>query len=359
MGITFGSAFEAVLLSFALASRINILKKKQEEAIQHYLRIEMEKAELVQIQNVELEEKVKRRTRALEAANITLEGKNKELNEAYTNLKNTQSQLVHAEKMSSLGQLTAGIAHEINNPINFVSSNIHPLKRDMDDLVSMFSEAEKIAEKKMKREDYELISGLKERYDFEFIKEEINLLLEGMSEGVNRTVEIIRGLKLFSRLDEDDLKRVDLEEGIDSTLTLLNSSINHHIKIKKHYGSIPLVECYGGKINQVFMNIISNSIQALTNSKIKKPEITITTEKMDSSVRISISDNGPGIPDEIKDRIFEPFFTTKPVGEGTGLGLSIVYQIIENLHGQITVNSEIDKGTEFIITLPIDSNIKE
>jgi hypothetical protein len=172
-------------------------------------------------------------------------------------------------------------------------------------------------------------------------------------------VEIIRGLKLFSRLDEDDLKRVDLEEGIDSTLTLLNSSINHHIKIKKHYGSIPLVECYGGKINQVFMNIISNSIQALTNSKIKKPEITITTEKMDSSVRISISDNGPGIPDEIKDRIFEPFFTTKPVGEGTGLGLSIVYQIIENLHGQITVNSEIDKGTEFIITLPIDSNIKE
>jgi signal transduction histidine kinase len=355
LSLTFGAAFEVIFLSFALANRINILKREQEEAISHSLQLEKEKANLIIEQNIELEDKVAKRTHELELANAGLADTNKELSIAYTHLKNTQSQLVHAEKMSSLGQLTAGIAHEINNPINFVSSNILPLKRDVEDLISIFDQTKEFAKQKMSAEDYSFIAGLKEQYDYDYILQEIDQLLEGMSDGANRTVEIIRGLKLFSRVDEDDLKRVNLEEGLNSTLILLNSAIKHYVTLTKNYGNIPEVECYGGKMNQVFMNIISNAVQAIKSGSKEDGEITITTSHKKDFVTISIADNGPGMTQEVKDKLFEPFFTTKPVGEGTGLGLSIVYKIIDKIDGTIVVNSEPGKGTEFVITLPINN----
>ena len=354
-----GSALEVILLSIALADNINILKKSRELAIEHSLELETEKAQLIIQQNVELEGKVLLRTIELEEANEVLEDKNKELSDAYTDLKNTQSQLVHAEKMSSLGQLTAGIAHEINNPINFVSSNILPLKRDIADIISIFEQTENFVGGKLDPNDFKEIQELKEQFDYDYILKEIDQLLDGMSDGANRTVEIIRGLKLFSRVDEDDLKRVNLEDGINSTLILLNSAVKHQVDLVKNFGEIPEVECYGGKMNQVFMNIISNAIQAIRDTGMEDGKIIITTSQENDLVHISIADNGPGMTEEIKQKLFEPFFTTKPVGEGTGLGLSIVYKIIDKINGKIEVNTEPGKGTEFIITLPITNTTKD
>ena len=356
--MTFGAALEVVLLSFALANRINILKTEQEVAVAKSFTLEKEKASLIQKQNIVLEQKVMERTSQLKKINFKLEDKNKEIELAYSELKNTQSQLVNAEKMSSLGQLTAGIAHEINNPINFVSSNINPLKRDVDDVISIFEETENLAKKSLPEEEFQKIQALKNDLDYDYIKDEINQLLDGMRDGANRTVEIIKGLKLFSRVDETDLKKVNLEDGLSSTLVLLNSSIKHHLKVTTKFSNIPNVECFGGKMNQVFMNILSNAVQAIISTGREDGEIVVSTTSDNEKVKISISDNGPGMTEEVKVKLFEPFFTTKPVGEGTGLGLSIVYKIVERINGNIEVNSVIDEGTEFIITLPITNVTK-
>jgi signal transduction histidine kinase len=356
--MTFGAAIEVVLLSFALANRINILKTEQEVAVAKSFSLEKEKASLIQKQNIVLEQKVMERTSQLKKINYKLEDKNQEIELAYSELKNTQSQLVNAEKMSSLGQLTAGIAHEINNPINFVSSNINPLKRDVDDVISIFEETEMLAKKSLPAEEYQKIQALKEDLDYDYVKDEINQLLDGMRDGANRTVEIIKGLKLFSRVDETDLKKVNLEDGLNSTLVLLNSSIKHHLKVTTNFSNIPNVECFGGKMNQVFMNILSNAVQAVISTGREDGEIVVTTTSDEGKVRISISDNGPGMTEEVKLKLFEPFFTTKPVGEGTGLGLSIVYKIVDRINGNIQVNSVINEGTEFIITLPITNITK-
>jgi signal transduction histidine kinase len=357
--ITFGAGLEVVLLSFALANRINILKGEQEEAVGMSLRLEKEKATLIFEQNLILEKKVNVRTKELNETNQVLEEKNHEVEKAYSELKSTQSQLVNAEKMSSLGQLTAGIAHEINNPINFVSSNVGPLKRDVDDIVSIFEATERLAKESMSAETYQEILDLKEEIEYDYVKEEIDHLLHGMKDGANRTVEIVKGLKLFSRVDEDDLKMVNLEDGIKSTLVLLNSNIKHVLNVVTHYGNIPNIECYGGKMNQVFMNILNNAIQAIKSDvKDVEGEIIVSTSSDEKNVYISISDNGPGMTEEVQNKLFEPFFTTKPVGEGTGLGLSIVYKIIEKIDGTINVNSKINEGTEFIITLPRTNTTK-
>lgn len=353
LAIPFGAAFEVVLLSLALANRINILKKEQEDAVSNSYRLEKEKATLIQEQNLVLEQKVIERTSQLKKINLKLEDKNQEIETAYAELKSTQSQLVNAEKMSSLGQLTAGIAHEINNPINFVSSNVTPLKRDVEDLITLFEETEKLAIESGDSNVSSKIEAIKEEIEYSYLREEIDELLGGMKDGANRTVEIIKGLKLFSRVDEDDLKKVNLEEGIQATLVLLNSHLKHFISVKTQFSNVPSVECYGGKMNQVFMNILSNGIHAIKETQREDGEIIISTKTENDLVIISIADNGIGIPNEIKEKLFDPFFTTKPVGEGTGLGLSIVFTIIEKIKGTIQVNSEVGKGTEFIISLPI------
>lgn len=340
--MTIGCGLEAILLSFALADKINIFKAEKERSQEETLKALQENARLVREQNTILELKVEERTH--------------ELNESLEDLKQTQSQLVESEKMASLGQLTAGIAHEINNPINFVTSNINPLKRDVEMILDVMATIEEVnesdasvADKKKKIEDY------KEEVDFEYLVLEIRHLIKGIHEGASRTAEIVKGLKIFSRLDEDDLKRADLNEGLESTLVIANNLLNNRIKIIKEFGELPLVECYAGKLNQVFLNIISNGIYAVDKQFGENAggEIKISTSSGDKNVIIKIADNGIGMSEQTMKKIFEPFFTTKDVGEGTGLGMSITYNTIKKHNGQILVNSEPGKGAEFILKIPI------
>ncbi|WP_144607203.1 sensor histidine kinase [Algoriphagus algorifonticola] len=336
-----GSALEVVLLSFALADKINILKKEKEKEQLERLRVLKENEQLIREQNTMLEEKVRIRT--------------DELEQALRNLQNTQSQLVSQEKMASLGQLTAGIAHEINNPINFVSSNITPLKRDIADIMEVIEFYRETGMNEFKEESKKKAKDLEEELELDYVLDEVDQLLKGMEEGAKRTVEIVKGLRLFSRVDEQDVKKVDIHDGINSTIILLNSSIPGKIRIVRDFAELPMVECLAGKINQVFMNIINNAVHALSDhiDTVKDPKIEIRTRSLGDHVVVEIEDNGPGMPDHVRQRIFEPFFTTKAVGKGTGLGLSIVYSIIENHKGTLEVNSEVGQGTTFIITLPI------
>lgn len=346
----FGSALEVTLLSFALADKINTFKKEKEASQAEALRVITENERIVREQNVILEEKVKERTEELEDTNHIL-------NDALDNLKEAQSQLVDSEKMAGLGQLTAGIAHEINNPINFVTSNIKPLELDIIDLDTVINMYEKLDFKEDLEPQIAKIEAYKRQIDIPFVREEIKSLLSGIGEGAKRTAEIIRSLKNFSRLDENDTKPVDLNEGLASTLVLVRNTFPDNLEVIKDFGNIPKVECLPGKINQVFMNLITNAVHAI-KSKQSEGEpglITIRTWQDGKDVKISIKDSGTGMPEEVKQKIFEPFFTTKDVGEGTGLGLSIVFRIIENHHGSIDVITKINQGTEFIIILPIIS----
>jgi signal transduction histidine kinase len=336
-----GSALEVVLLSFALADKINILKKEKEEEQAAKLRMFKENEELIREQNTMLEQKVTIRT--------------EELENALRNLQNTQSQLVNQEKMASLGQLTAGIAHEINNPINFVSSNIAPLKRDIKDIMEVINFYRETGEKEFSSSSIKEAKKLEQDLELDYVLDEVDQLLKGMEDGAKRTVEIVKGLRLFSRVDEQDVKKVDLHDGINSTIILLNSSIPGKIRIIREFGELPLVECLAGKINQVFMNIINNAVHALSDhlDTIKDPKIEIRTKAFLDHIVVEIEDNGPGMSPQVKQKIFEPFFTTKAVGRGTGLGLSIVYSIIENHKGTLEVISEEGQGTIFKISLPL------
>jgi two-component system NtrC family sensor kinase len=349
--VQFTSVIEVMLLSFALADRINFFKKENELAQERALLISKENEQLILQQNIELEKKVNERTEALQETNSNL-------NNALSNLKAAQSQLVDAEKMAALGQLTAGIAHEINNPINFVTSNIKPLQLDIADLKEIITKYENLDFSAPDIEDQiKEIDAFKKQIDLEFINDEIESLLTGITDGAKRTAEIIRSLRNFSRLDEDDLKPVDINEGLQSTVVLVKNTMPDNLKLVKNFGNLPKVECLPGKINQVFMNLISNAIQAIKSNGMDREEelLTITTYYENDNVIISIKDTGSGMTDEVKHKIFEPFFTTKEVGEGTGLGLSIVFSIIEKHKGHIDVLSKLNEGTEFIITLPVNT----
>jgi len=345
-----GSAIEVVVLSFALADRINIFRKEKEIFQAQTVAALQENERIVREQNVILEAKVTERTHELKIAND-------DLNTAMVELKEAETQLVESEKMASLGQLTAGIAHEINNPINFVSSNVKPLNRDVHILLDTITNFEKmlldggsIAERQKQIEDY------KAEIDFDYLKIEIDQLLTGIDHGATRTAEIVKGLRIFSRLDEDDLKKADINEGLESTLVISNNLLGSLIHVEKKFGNLPLIECFPGKLNQVFLNMISNAIYAIKKkyNEISGGLLTITTEHDENNAYIKIADNGTGMDENTKKRLFEPFFTTKDVGEGTGLGLSISYNTIVKHNGQIKVNSEPGIGTEFIIILPLN-----
>ncbi len=347
--LAIGSAFEVVLLSFALANKISILRKEREAAQAQTLQAVEENARIVREQNIILEAKVTERTHELKASN-------EELNKTLKDLKEAEMQLVESEKMASLGQLTAGIAHEINNPINFVTSNVKPLKRDVQMMIDMLGQIEEISLQDGSVDDKrQKIDDLKQEYDFDYLKTEIDYLINGINEGSSRTAEIVKGLRIFSRLDEDDLKKADINEGLDSTLVIVNNQLDNRIEVIKQFGELPMVECYPGKLNQVFMNMISNALHAI-KSRYKEEKggaLTLATSANDTHVLISIRDNGTGMDENTKKKLFEPFFTTKDVGEGTGLGLSIAYNTIVKHNGTITVNSELGVGTEFIIEIPI------
>lgn len=345
-----GSVIQITLLSFALADKINFFRNENELAQKQALEVSKENEKLIREQNILLEIEVNKRTEELQSSNVTLNLTLKELKEA-------QSQLVDAEKMAGLGQLTAGIAHEINNPINFVTSNIKPLELDINDLYDVIQKYEELDPEKDIHQQLAAVNSFKRQLDLDFIKTEINSLLSGIGEGAKRTAEIIRSLKNFSRLDESDTKPVDLNEGLESTLVLLRSTIPSNIKIVKDLKVLPPVECLPGKINQVFMNLMTNAIQAIKIKDNQQQEefLYISSWSEDNLVKISIKDTGPGMSEEIKQKIFEPFFTTKQVGEGTGLGLSIVFSIIEKHNGHIDVVTKVNHGTEFIITLPVNT----
>ncbi len=344
-----GSGLEVILLSLALADRINIFKKEKEESQQQTVNALLENERIIKEQNIILEAKVTERT-------FELKKSNNELTTTLSELKQTQSQLVNAEKMASLGQLTAGIAHEINNPINFVVSNVKPLRRDIEDIYQLVNKYETIHSSDDIQNELLLVNTYKKEIDYDYLKEEISTLLKGIEEGAVRTADIVKGLRVFSRLDENDLKRTNVIDGLDSTISLLNSEINGYIDLEKNYAILPDIECYPGKLNQVFMNILNNAIFAIkeNTSRVEKGLLVITTSSDSEFVKISIKDNGIGMSDKIKAKIFEPFFTTKDVGKGTGLGMSITFSIINDHNGKIEVNSEFGKGTEFILILPIN-----
>ncbi|WP_293330356.1 PAS domain S-box protein [Microcoleus sp. CAWBG58] len=282
---------------------------------------------------------------------------------ALDELKNTHSQLVQSEKMSSLGLLIAGVAHEINNPVSFIHGNLAYLKdytQNLFHLLELYQQHYPNPVPQIQQETTE--------NDLDFLAEDLPKIMSSMSVGVERICQIVQSLRNFSRHDDSQMKPVNLHEGIDSTLLILNHRLKGNgemppIQIVKEYGNLPLVDCFAGPINQVFMNILSNGIDALDDLKIREDcqqmsedfrQIIICTEVIDNFVEIKIADTGPGITEEVKQRIFDTFFTTKPVGKGTGMGLSISYQIIVERHkGELYCTSELGKGTEFVIKMPI------
>jgi two-component system NtrC family sensor kinase len=347
--VQIGSALEAILLSFALADRINILKKEKDQSRLAALRIAKENSRIIKEQNVLLEIKVKERTEELIH-------KNEELNTTLEDLQEAQMQLVESEKMASLGQLTAGIAHEINNPINFVTGNIGPLKRDVDILFHTIHLLEDLNKQNISDEEkVERAEAYKEEQDFDYLKVEISHLLKGINEGASRTAEIVKSLRIFSRLDEDDLKLADINEGLESTITIVNNLLSK-IKVTKHLNKLPLVNCYPGKLNQVFLNVISNGLFAINQkfSEEEGGELTVETTLSGENVIIKITDNGTGMTEQTKHKMFEPFFTTKDVGQGTGLGMSIAFNTVQKHNGNINVDTILGEGSTFTLTIPIN-----
>ena len=281
-------------------------------------------------------------------------------------LQKTQTQLIHSEKMAGLGQLVAGVAHEINNPVNFIYGNLSYVRdytQDLMGLIELYQDEE--------TGESEAILERIEEIDLPFILEDLPNLINSMKTGTDRIRKIVQSLRIFSRLDEAQRKIVDIHEGLESVLWLLKhrfkTSLGQEIKIIKKFNKIPKINCYPAELNQVFMNLISNSLDALNddhgreNSPGQKPAIAIATQQLNEhSITIRIADNGSGIPEPIRRRIFDPFFTTKSPGKGTGLGLSVSYQIIvENHGGDLTVKSKPGVGTEFVIEIPIHGNADE
>lgn len=283
-----------------------------------------------------LEQKVQERTLELEQAN--------------NNLKEAQAMMVHSEKMRSLGELVAGIAHEINNPINFIYGNIMILdkySKDLFDLINKYTEYEE----SIPPENRIQIDQMKEEMDIEFLKDDIKELIRSCIEGTERTKNIILDLKNFSRMEEMVMAQFDIPKEIDTTLNILNNKYKNRITVHKNYEEgLPKIEAFGGQINQVFMNILDNAAAAIDGNG----DVYIDVRKIGENVEIKFKDTGKGIKKENLTKVFDPFFTTKPVGQGTGLGMSISYRVIQNHHGSINVESEVGQGATFTIVLPIN-----
>ncbi len=279
-------------------------------------------------------------------AKTDLQKKVDELERAYAELKETQSRLVHSAKMASLGQLVAGVAHELNNPIGFIYSNMSHLREYSLEYQKLIQAAE---------QGPEALAKAKEECDFEYMQKDLPRLIQSCEDGARRTKDIVVGLRNFSRLDEGKFKKMNINESLDQTIRLLSGEFKGQVELHTEFTEVPEVECQAGHINQVFVNIISNAVQSIQG----KGDVFIRTRvgpqgATGPTVEISIRDTGHGIDRDTLERIFDPFFTTKAVGEGTGLGLSISYGIVKKHGGEIRVSSEVGKGTEFTIVLPVN-----
>ncbi|MCA9084386.1 MAG: hypothetical protein KDA81_10040 [Planctomycetaceae bacterium] len=299
-----------------------------------------------------------RAERYLQGKSIALNLAKEELKEKYAALEQAHRQLVQSEKMASLGQLAAGVAHEINNPVGFVTSNLNTLSeyltlfREMFDRYACLEEAVLSGEPAVQQQ---LISDIRQRRDDEdmgFIMEDIDSLLTESADGLQRVSEIVRNLKSFVRLDESKEQLADINEGLESTLKIVWNELKYKCQVQKRFGALPRIRCCASELNQVFMNLMVNAAQAIE----EHGTIVITTEATETDILIHVSDSGRGIPPENMDKLFTPFFTTKPVGSGTGLGLSVSYGIIEKHHGSIDVQSTVGEGTTFTVRLPICSS---
>jgi len=288
--------------------------------------------------------------------NRQLDLRNKELEDSNNALKNMQSQLLHQEKMAAIGQLAAGVAHEINNPIGFIHSNLGTLKRYVEKIVKYNDQCEGLIQL-CSREDTGLeitekaeeVISAKQEAKLDVIFDDLPNAITESQEGTERVRKIVADLKSFSRVDDTKLQHADINEGLESTLGIVWNELKYKATLKKEFRDIPQIMCYPGQLNQVFLNLLVNAAQAIE----EKGEICIRTFAEAEQVCVEISDTGKGIPEEEMPRLFEPFFTTKPVGKGTGLGLSIAYEIINKHGGTIEVKSKVGQGTVFTIRLPL------
>ncbi|MEO0532733.1 MAG: PAS domain S-box protein [Cyanobacteria bacterium P01_A01_bin.123] len=310
----------------------------------------------------------KRSEIALQQSELNLRLKAAQLEQAIKELQQTQAKMIQSEKMSSLGQLVAGVAHEINNPVNFIHGNLDYATAYTEDLLELIALYQTYYP-----EPVDAIATRTSTIDLPFLQQDLPKLLKSMNVGAQRIQDIVRSLRTFSRMDEAEVKAVDLHEGIDSTLMILQSRLKEQpnrpaIEVVFDYDTLPKVECYAGQMNQVFMNILVNAIDALEEAyeagQCPQPQVTIQTRLIHlpsaslPQAVIGIHDNGPGIPEDIRNRLFDPFFTTKAIGKGTGMGLSISYQIItENHNGMVECLSEVGRGTEFRITIPFNPDV--
>jgi len=348
-----GVTLETILLSLAIADRINSLRAEKVAAQNRMLEEIRSNNIIIQDQKSVLEQEVGHSAKKLELAS-------QDLSQTLENLKSTQRQLIDSEKMASLGQFTAGIAHEINNPINFVSSNVKPLKFDVEEVLQVLQKYKDIMAENNLNETFKEATDLEEEMDMEYTIGEINELLDGIEIGAKRTAEIVSSLKTFSKAGSDEIELNDVTLGLRSTLTILKAKLKF-IDVETKFAELPEIECYVGKLNQVFMNIVDNAVYAAEKrwGQTNKGQITLTTTAQNDSIKIEIEDNGIGMSKTDASKIFDPFFSTKETGKGTGLGLSISYGIIENHHGSIKVDSKVGEGTTFTIILPLTQPKKQ
>jgi len=302
----------------------------------------------------DLEIKVQERTTDLQAANLMLLADKARQEELIKQLADASNQLLQSEKMASIGQLAAGVAHEINNPVGFVNSNLATLQRYVAEILELLSVYEK-SEGEITTETRAVLAELKLKADFAYLRDDISMLVSESIEGVQRVRCIVQDMKEFSHVGESEKQLANIEKGLDSTLNVIWNELKYKTEIVKEYTGIPEIECMISQLNQVFLNLLMNAVQAIT----ERGRITIRTGQDRASVWVEIEDTGSGIPPENLNRIFDPFFTTKPVGKGTGLGLSLSNSIVQKHGGRIELRSELGKGTVFRVVLPMQGNSKE